>query len=246
MWLPLLGAGDALRAPGSCRVWWAPPGWGAGCTDLLRPEERAREVALHRREDRDRFVTGCVLLRLLLAEVLDSDPALVPLDRSCPSCGRAHGKPRLVGTRWEFSVSHSGDRVGVALGQGAPLGLDVERVAPTALEEVVGLLLTDEERRDLGEVSPGSRAGIIAQVWVRKEAVLKAIGTGLRTDLTSFALGSPTAPPTVRGPVAGVPASGIRVLDLRPGPGHVGSLAALGPLPDVEEIQLDATAPPVR
>lgn len=246
MRFPDLDTDGLFRGTGACRVWWASARWGTGLVDLLQPGERVRQAALRRLDDRQRFVTGCVLLRLLLGDVLGMDPAGVPLIRTCPTCGRPHGKPRLAENGWEFSVSHSGDRVGVALARWTPVGLDVERDAPAAAGELADLLLTEEEAQYLAGVPADLRAAAILQVWVRKEAVVKAIGTGLRTELTSFSLGSPLRPPTVTGAVAGISASEISVVDLSPGRRHVASLAALGPLGAVDEVQLDEVVPARR
>jgi 4'-phosphopantetheinyl transferase len=243
MRIPDLHTDELPRAAGTCRVWWASAHWGAGLVDLLQPAEMARLAGFRRPEDRYRFVTGCVLLRLLLGELLDVDPGGVPLVRSCPSCGRSHGKPRLSGREgWDFSVTHSGDRVGVALARWRPVGVDVERVVPAAVEDIVDHLLTDEEARDLAEVPADLRATAIIRVWVRKEALVKAIGIGLRTELTGFAVGSPLRPPRVSGYVPSGLASHVSLVDLRPGRRHVASLAAIGPLAGVDEVQLDEVA----
>jgi 4'-phosphopantetheinyl transferase len=244
MRFPDLDTDVLFRAAGTCRVWWASPSWGTELGDLLQPVERVRASRLRRPEDRDRFVTGCVLLRLLLGNVLATDPAGVPIVRYCLACGRPHGKPRLAGRGWEFSVSHSGDRVGVALARQMPVGLDVEHVSPAAAGDLVDHLLTAQEARHLAGVPTGPREAAILRVWVRKEAVVKAIGTGLGTDLTSFGLGSPLRPPRATGLVAGIPASEISVVDLSPGGPHVGSLAAIGRLDFVDEVGLDEAVAP--
>ena len=76
-------------------------------------------------------------------------PGDVPVERTCPDCGRPHGRPRLdLPGAPQLSVSHSGLLVVVAAHDG-PVGVDVQRIA---------------------DVPAGTDAG----AWVRDEAVVKA------------------------------------------------------------------------
>lgn len=238
---------DALRS-GACQVWWAAAGWGRRRVALLAPAELARREALRRPEDRDRFTTACALLRLLVGGLLRVPPAEVPVVRRCPRCGGPHGKPHLPpGPGWTFSVSHADDRVGVALAHELPVGLDVEPIAPHAAADLAGLL-TEPERHALAEVGAAERDRAALQLWVRREALVKATGDGLRADLTTFSVGAPFGAPRADGEVGSVPASRLSLVDLQPGDGYVGSLAAIGAPTSVAEVRLPGRAgdPPGR
>jgi hypothetical protein len=50
----------------------------------------------------------------------------VVVDRSCPSCGRHHGRPHLPGTGLDVSISHSGATVAVAVSNAGPVGVDAQ------------------------------------------------------------------------------------------------------------------------
>lgn len=103
--------------------------------------------------------------------------------RLCPVCGSsAHGRPRLVGSPLEVSLSYAGDLVAVAWADG-PIGVDLERLRSAG-----------PSRGDLQE-------------WTRVEALAKAAGTGLREwpdvtlpDLPTTAL---SLPPGYVGTLAG-------------------------------------------
>jgi len=87
----------------------------------------------------------------------------------CPRCGAAdHGQPFAEGVA--LSLSHAGGVTLAALSEG-PVGIDHEPLGVNVPRDVVAHPSeTDDPLR----------------LWVRKEAVLKATGLGLRIDPTSF------------------------------------------------------------
>lgn len=214
------------------QVWWA----GLDhAPDLMNDAERARHSRFHREADKRRFAVGCALLRLTVGAVLDREPQSVELDRSCTDCGRPHGKPRVVdGDGLEVSLSHAGERVGVALTRGAAVGIDVEETASGANHASLALtVLTDPEQA-------GDPATFIAY-WTCKEAVLKATGDGLRVPLTAIVIADPVRRPRLaawkgRPEMAGTTA----LYRLDPGPGYLAALAVLDPSPRTVH-QHDAT-----
>jgi 4'-phosphopantetheinyl transferase len=213
-----------------------------------------------------------VLLRLLAAAHLGLDPAAISISRDCPDCNRPHGRPILPAAGWECSVSHSGDRVAVAIGRTGALGVDVEDSARRSVGEAAGTglgegaadrtagspddglvtyALTRREAADLAAYTeaytanhPGTRLerdGLLAY-WTRKEAVLKAIGTGLREPLRGIEVSAPDTEPRLLSAASDPTLPGRTVLrGLDPGEGYVASLAVLDtPAPVVTEH--DATA----
>ena len=76
--------------------------------DLLSDGERARRDGLWDAGQRAQFTVAAALLRLVVAPLTAQATDRVVVDRSCPSCGRHHGRPRLPGTGLDASISHSG------------------------------------------------------------------------------------------------------------------------------------------
>ncbi|CAN5277072.1 hypothetical protein BH11ACT3_BH11ACT3_23810 [soil metagenome] len=113
------------------------------------------------------FLSGRSLLRHLAADLLGVDPAAVPLTARCLDCGREHGRPSIVDSALQVSLSHSGDVVVAAAVWGSPIGVDVEAAAGST------------ERLDAIEALTGERS---LERWTRVESVLKADGRGLRVD----------------------------------------------------------------
>ncbi|NYI08271.1 4'-phosphopantetheinyl transferase family protein [Allostreptomyces psammosilenae] len=233
-----------------CHVWWAAP-----LTDphaylpALDTTERARHDAYQREEDRARFGTARLLAKLLLGREAGLPPAEVELDATCRECGRPHGRPVPVGlpaTRPPaLSLSHSGDRVVVAVArtvQGAlsaevTVGVDVERLPPEhalglppTLDGVLAASLDEEERRIVGELPEADRCAGFLTYWTRKEAVLKATGEGLTAPMRRLRVSRPGDRPRLlrREDVPDGPRR-IRMAELRPGPGYTAALAVLLP-----------------
>lgn len=175
-----------------CAVWWA----DAGCADpalgaLLPAAERERAGRLRRDVDRDRTIVAWALARTLLGELLGQSPPDVAIERHCVRCGSGgHGKP-LVADRsagLHFSLAHSGAHVVVAVSRAGPVGVDVECLRPNAdYRPMYRRTLTAEE--GVAFHAGGARPHDFLRTWVRKEAVTKAIGTGIATPFHTFAVG---------------------------------------------------------
>ncbi|MDX6741602.1 4'-phosphopantetheinyl transferase family protein [Actinocorallia sp. A-T 12471] len=214
-----------------CTIRWADPREPAHAEAVahMSAAEVERAMGYHREADRRRFVTACGLLRAAAAAELGVTPGEVVVDRTCQGCGAQHGKPRIVtdGPVLEVSVSHAGDRVAVALSALGPVGVDVEQIVPGAAA-MPELALTPAERTILRGVPPEGKDAAYVAMWVRKEAVLKATGHGLRIPPDQVEVTGPDAPPALlRWPLDLAPAS-VGLFPLDPGPGYAGVVAILG------------------
>lgn len=110
------------------------------------------------------------------------------LGHRCPQCGSVeHGQPVLAGGPF-ISIARSSRLSVIAWWDGGPVGVDVEAVGATPPPE---LTLHSEETFD-----------DVLAVWVRKEAVVKALGTGLRIDPRTIRLSAQHGTATVAGAVA--------------------------------------------
>jgi 4'-phosphopantetheinyl transferase len=241
------------RTVDRCDIWWAstaPP----AAVDLLSSVERSRAGRFRRVEDRRRFVTARALLRLVLAPRLAVSPREVPLVAGCPVCGgRGHGRVGLDGRRTDvaFGVTRRGARVGVAVSDGRPIGVDVEAVE--TVDTFDGRTLTALAMEALGpaehaayrRLSPGERSHAMARWWTRKEAVLKATGDGLAFPLARLHVSRPDRAAALVAWEEPSRATGarpaVRLQDLDPGEGYVGCVAVLGSRPiEIREHDGDA------
>lgn len=214
-------------------MWWSEPlAAHADHLALLEPLERGRYDSYRREPDRRRFLTGRVLAKTVAAEVLGERVERIAFDATCADCGKPHGRPTLPGSTLQLSITHSGERVGLALCDGAPVGIDVETAARDSIEDLIGYALNDTERTMLDGLPPAARHEAFFVCWSRKEALMKASGLGLKLPLRAMTLPPPGEHPhLVASEHPALVPAGVRLVDLEPGTGYRAALAVLTPEP---------------
>jgi 4'-phosphopantetheinyl transferase len=191
---------------------------------LMNAEEQARAQRFVRVEDRHSFTAAHGALRFLLGAMLGAAP------RSFAFSANAHGKPQLTPARGvDFNMSHSGGVVLIGFAQAMPIGVDVEALRDmTERAAIVRRYFHPGEAADFAQVPPDKAEGTFFRCWSRKEAVVKALGLGMSLDLHRYRVTClPGAKPELLA-LEGEPAprETWTLLDLDPGPGHVGAVAA--------------------
>ena len=167
---------------------------------VLSPDELARADRFVFETDRSRFVIARGILRELLGSYLMLPPATLQFSYGI------HGKPALeLGTSrssLQFNLSHSGDLAVYAFSYGRKLGIDVERILPQlAGEDIARRYFTAPELVELQTLAPELRALGFFLCWTRKEAYVKAHGTGLNVPLDSFVVSlTPGRPAQLQSP----------------------------------------------
>lgn len=194
--------------------------WGeleTEATALLDAQERARAARFRFDRDRCTYVLAHAMWRVVLGVLLDLDPGEVPL-QFLPT-----GQPHLPGTGLATSLSHSGPVVLIAVGRVGALGVDVERWPPrVSMEALLTVICAPEECGALHALPGEQRELNLLQLWTRKEALLKAWGSGLGQAPASFC-----APPdAIVDPPQGLSGVPCRVIDLALSGDQVGTLAA--------------------
>jgi len=162
------------------------------CRDLLTGEELERAAKFFKPEDAECFILCRGLLRRILGEVLDVAPASIAFERN------EHGKPFLPGTDLEFNVSHSRERLLIAVTSGRALGVDIEfRRSGINMDAIADRWFAPEEREFFQGLEKPEQG--FFDIWAKKEAYVKALGMGIFKELHSFAvpLGEATGFPMV-------------------------------------------------
>ncbi|TWH20917.1 4'-phosphopantetheinyl transferase family protein [Prauserella rugosa] len=213
----------------TCSVWWATPvDDTAAHRELLTDVELDRFGAYVKPADRRRFLTGRVLAKTVVARHLGRPARDVVFDASCDDCDKQHGPPRVPGSDLELSISHSGERIGLALTPGAKVGLDVEATTRRADDGLLEYALSPAERSAVSGLAGADRAREFFRYWTGKEALMKATGKGLRIPLTSLTLSAPGMPPRlVSSEDPALAPDTARLAALSPGEGYDASVAVL-------------------
>jgi 4'-phosphopantetheinyl transferase len=222
---------------GWCQLWWAsaaadrPP-----LLEMLDGHEHHRHSRFVRPLDRSLFAVAHALTRI----VAGYHAGVRPRALAYAAPPRPGMKPHFTGpgSALEFSLSHSGSHVVLAVSRGVPLGVDLERVDGHGPEpSLLDAALSARELRALAATSAAEWPWAFSRYWSRKEAVLKATGDGLAISPKRIAVTAPGEEPALLGWAhARRPASMVHLYDLEPAggycaaPGTGGYCAALATL----------------
>jgi len=151
--------------------------------EILSTQERERADKFRFERHRRRFVAGRGELRRLLSRYLGLTPKKVTLDYG------SDGKPFCTIQPPErticFNLSHSENAAALAISNGFEVGIDVEKVRP--IEEGMPLeVFSVQERAQFTALPDRERQEVFFESWARKEACLKALGTGFILPPTHF------------------------------------------------------------
>jgi 4'-phosphopantetheinyl transferase len=219
--------------PGVVHVWRAglepPPHLLARLEASLSDDERARAARFRFPAHRVRYAAGRGILRALLGRYVGVDPAAVRFGYT------RHGKPYLERTPGmpdvRFNLSNAEALALVAFSVERDVGVDLEDLKPMPDAVSIATRFFSAPENDVFRtLGDDIRELAFFTCWTRKEAYIKAVGEGLsmpldRFDVT-FAPGEPARLVCTRPEPD--QAGRWKLVDVDPGPGHVGALMAAG------------------
>jgi len=193
------------------------------CREVLLPDETARADKFTLERLRSQYQISQGGLRLLLSRYLRCHP------RELTFIFGHRGKPALGDSEPQFNLSNSGGLSVYAFTVGCEVGVDVEKVEPLAdLEYLASQYFCKAENAELSSIDTKSAAQeAFFRCWTRKEAYIKAVGTGLYLPLDQFQvtlLGN-DPPRFVHIAQSASVADEWTLQHLHPAPGYVGALA---------------------
>lgn len=152
---------------------------------VLSDEERSRAGRFRFDVHRNRFVAGRGIQRRVLARYLGVDPGAIRYRLA------EHGKPSLAGAETEsgvrFNVSNSENGLLIAVSLGRELGVDLEAVLPVSDRDgVARRFFSAPENEVYDTIAHDARDLAFFTCWTRKEAYIKALGSGLSHPLDQF------------------------------------------------------------
>lgn len=136
--------------------------------------------------DRDRAVVGQWWRREIISSALQRPVTSLVFEYTKfekPRVAMAAGESAL-----NFNVSHSGDWVVLAAWRGGEVGVDVEQYRQFDYGDLAHRCFSPKEKTHWANLPDSQRGDAFYRLWTRKEAYVKAVGTGLDTDLQSFSV----------------------------------------------------------
>jgi len=228
---PLVGLIESLDASETAAHLWIGlvsqerlPQWVDDAT-LLDSRERDIARRLTPADNRTMFLASHAALRLVLSLYTGTEPNELRFETR-------HGqRPELVWSAESlpvrFSLTHTSGLFAVAVTRRAACGVDAEQLSTGVLDGAT--LRTTLSASELERVRPlQSSEAVMAfhRLWTRKEAVLKAIGTGLRADPRCVSVDAEDEGASVNDPSVELHLrTGWRVCTLLPTSDHVVSVA---------------------
>jgi 4'-phosphopantetheinyl transferase len=165
--------------------------WGVEIARLLNRLEELRsflcltemeKAARFRREaDRQSSIAARGALRILLSGYMGIPAADIEFSYS------ENGKPHVQDSDINFSVSHSGEWVVLAIGKNRNVGVDVEMIRRGMDVMAIASRYFTPEECSLIENASDMHA-VFFRLWARKEAYVKAAGSALFRELSSFSV----------------------------------------------------------
>jgi 4'-phosphopantetheinyl transferase len=151
----------------------------------LASEERERASDFRFDDPRRRYVIARGTLRKLLGAYLQMPPTLIKL--TIDGNQKPHLASKQATADLHFNVSHTGDLAVIAFALGCEVGIDVEQLREVGhLEQIARRFFHPSETSAVLAIPEAARNLAFLRCWTGKEAILKALGTGIVGNLAGF------------------------------------------------------------
>ena len=153
--------------------------------DFITEDEKLLASKLYSDTARKTYVACHALLRLILAKKLNMDPLELSIVKG------SNNKPGLLYNQAYFNVSHTREAFAFAIAKDFHVGIDIEKIKKSInLQPILNNFFSFSER----EYVLNSEAESLTRfflLWTRKEALLKALGTGIIYNLNQIIVSDP-------------------------------------------------------
>lgn len=203
----------------------------------LSEAEQQRAGRFHTSQLRNRYITAHGALRRILAQYVHQPAAELQFSFS------AYGKPSLISkSGLTFNLSHANAWALCVVACQQAVGVDIEQVqALPDLENVAQRFFSPRERQTLAALAETAKPLGFYHCWTRKEAFIKALGSGLSHPLDSFDV---TLHPNEEARLIEIrshTSAHWSLVHLEPAPNYVGAVAAEGEITQLEGFTFDHT-----
>ncbi len=171
---------------------------------LLSSDELARSERFFQQSSGEQYVAAHGILRILLGRYLNKSPEKIVFNKN------THGKPMLVtfpdnspdiadsnNISAHFNLSHAHDYGLIAISPDRAVGVDIEYLKREfEYLKIARRFFSPAEYESLQNTPGPLQKDAFFSGWCRKEAILKALGTGLSGGLGNFDVSISTEPHT--------------------------------------------------
>ncbi len=134
---------------------------------------------------RKTYISCHALLRLILAAKLNMEPSDLSIIKG------SNNKPVLSSNQAYFNLSHTKDAFAFAISRDFHVGIDLEKIKQNInLRSIINKFFNVKEREYILDEEEESFNRFFL-LWTRKEAFLKALGTGIIENLNQIIVSEP-------------------------------------------------------
>ena len=150
------------------------------CFQILSKEEKENANSFKMDYHRKCYILSHVILRLLLSKYTGIIPELIEIHKN------KYGKPFIKSDELKFNISHSKDKLAIAMAS-FEVGIDIEYINPNFdIYEIIDITLSESEKLNIKKLEFSLQNKQFYKYWTQKEALLKAMGTGINMDLNKL------------------------------------------------------------
>ena len=150
---------------------------------MLNGDEREKAMTFIRLELQQKYIKTRGRLRRVLSSYLKIEPQQIQI-----KVGQ-YGKPYLEHNSLHFNLSHSKNKIVIAVSNCSEVGVDVEEYRQQRnLKGLVEKCFSEQEQLYWYSLSEQQKSFMFYHFWVRKEAFVKAVGRGIALGLDQCVL----------------------------------------------------------
>lgn len=137
------------------------------------------------------YVIAHGLLRKIMSYFCDKSPSSIEFSYN------SYSKPSLKDSQIKFNLSHSGNAIYYIVALGNEVGIDIQYHEENIyLSEIINSVFSETEMLYFLRLNESQKRLFFFDIWVKKEALLKADGRGLSYELNRIDLLAPNVQDT--------------------------------------------------
>jgi 4'-phosphopantetheinyl transferase len=144
---------------------------------VVSEDERSKANKFHNERDRLTYILSHSMLRLTLAKYLNEKPSGIYYRTGL------NQKPYLASNALQFNLTHTREAFAFAISRTCSVGIDLENIDNTIDINSISSTYFSQTECDFIFEAENEAINRFYFLWTRKEAFLKALGTGIQENL---------------------------------------------------------------